>query len=82
MHARRLLFVVPNRSARLSPIYAAILLLTSLGLLGFLVASEAGEKDPPHAVQTAPAPAQPAPIMDGLNIPFSDYANRVRRRWM
>jgi hypothetical protein len=80
MSARRLLFVVPRRPARLSPLYAVILLLASLGLLGFLVASEASETISPRAVPRAAARA--APVMDGLNIPFDEYAARVRRRWI
>ena len=67
MHARRLLLV---------------LFVGSLGLLGFLVASEANDTVPPQAVQRDAAAPQPVPAMDGLRIPYKEYAKRVRSRWM
>jgi hypothetical protein len=81
MHARRLLQVAPKRGARVAPIYPALVLLAALVLLGFVMAPSAGGTVPPPAARQEP-PAQPAPAMGGLKIPFEEYRGRVRHLWM
>lgn len=81
MHARRLLQIAPKQTTRASPLYPALVLLVALGVLGFVVGTDANGSAPAPAARQEP-PAQPAPVMGGLKIPFEEYRTRVRHHWM
>ena len=81
MRARRLLFV-RSRDSGLAPIYAALLLLVVLGLVGLIVASwpqRAHSASPPTQGDVAPAGR---PFEGGLRLPKEARQQSGRGTWM
>jgi hypothetical protein len=81
MRARRLLFV-RSRDSGLAPIYAALLLLVVLGLIGLIIASwpqRAHSASPPAQGDVAPASR---PFDGGLRLPKEARQQSGRGTWM
>ena len=82
MRADRLLFTHSPPQASLAPIYAAILLLVAMGLIGFVVAYwPAGESNEVRRTSEASEPRSRA-LEGGLQVPAEARVPRSRMKSM
>ena len=83
MRSDRLLFTDSPAKASLAPIYAAILILVALGLIGFVIAYWPADSGSNAARRTSEASQPRTPVSEGgLRVPPEGRAPRSRMKSM
>jgi hypothetical protein len=78
MRAHRLIFARPPRAASLLPIYAALLAVAAIALVGFVVAFWPHSESPRSSSAREEAPAHASPAIDGQRRALRDPRKQMR----